>query len=114
MNGCLMRRVPDICALLVAVPLSAAPMLASAADAVAGKALFKQQCSVWHTAEPDDSGGAQGPSLSGVYGRRAATEPSFGYTRALQRSNLTWDEATLNRFLAAPTRIVPGTAMVGA
>src|SRR5581483_9915484 len=68
-------------------------------------------CSVCHTAEPDDNGGAQGPSLIGVYGRRAGIDPSFGYTKALQGSNLTWDEPTLNRFLAAPARVVPGTAM---
>jgi glucose/arabinose dehydrogenase len=86
----------------------------AAADAAAGKALFKQQCTVCHTAEPDDNGGAQGPSLNGVYGRHAAADPGFGYTKALQDSKLTWDAATLNRFLASPTKVVPGTAMVAA
>jgi glucose/arabinose dehydrogenase/mono/diheme cytochrome c family protein len=85
---------------------------ASAADAAAGKTLFKQQCSVCHTAEADDGGGAQGPSLIGVYGRHAGSDPGFGYTKALQGSKLTWNAATLSRFLAAPTKVVPGTAMV--
>jgi glucose/arabinose dehydrogenase/cytochrome c2 len=95
---------------LLVVPLLSAP--AFAADAGAGRTLFKQQCSVCHTAEPNDNGGAQGPSLIGVYGRHAGKDPSFGYTQALQGSKLTWNAVTLNRFLAAPTKVVPGTAMV--
>lgn len=101
--------------LVVSAPVLIAAALGQpvlAADAAAGRTLFKQQCSVCHTAEPGDNGGAQGPSLIGVYGRRAASDPSFGYTKALQDSKLTWDAPTLNRFLTAPTKVVPGTAMV--
>ncbi len=90
--------------------LSAAPALA--ADTNAGKFLFKERCSVCHTAEPGDSGGAQGPSLVGVLGRAAASAPQFSYTSALRDSKLTWDGATLQRFLAAPSTVVPGTSMV--
>src|SRR5258708_1580805 len=45
-------------------------------------------------------------------GRGAAGGPQFSYTAALRNSKLTWDAATLQRFLAAPTSVVPGTAMV--
>ena len=54
----------------------------------------------------------QGPGLAGVVGRRAASLPKFGYTRALQTSHLQWNAATLNQFLAGPGTLVPGTAMV--
>ena len=91
--------------------LAALPIPGLAANADAGRTLFRQQCTVCHTAEADDNGGAQGPSLRGVFGRRAASDSSFGYTSALQSSKLTWDADTLNRFLASPSRIVPGTAM---
>jgi glucose/arabinose dehydrogenase/cytochrome c2 len=90
--------------------LSAAP--AFAADAGAGKSLFRERCSVCHTAESGDNGGAQGPSLIGVIGRAAASAPQFSYTAALRDSKLTWDAATLQRFLAAPTDVVPGTSML--
>ena len=83
-----------------------------AADATAGKAVFKAQCSLCHSAEAGDGGGAQGPALHGVVGRRAATDHQFSYSAPLKASNLTWDAATLNRFLAAPTVVVPGSAMV--
>jgi len=84
---------------------------AAALDPEAGKATFQQQCTVCHTAEPNDNGGAQGPSLQGVFGRKAAGDPSFGYTQALRDSKITWNEHSLNRFLSAPSEMVPGTAM---
>ncbi len=85
---------------------------AVAADVSAGKAYFRQNCAICHSAEPGDDGGAQGPSLIGVFGRRAAGNPALTYTRPLMNSNLTWDAPTLDRFLASPTTVVPGSAMV--
>src|SRR5450755_4165082 len=85
---------------------------AFSADASAGKALFRQRCTVCHTAESGDGGGAQGPSLIGVLGRPAASAHQFSYTQALRDSKLTWDRATLARFLDAPAGMVPGTSMV--
>lgn len=89
---------------------TAAP--AAGADASAGKALFQQRCSVCHSAETADNGGAQGPSLAGILGRKAASAPQFSYTQALRDSNLVWEAANLQRFLASPTTVVPGTAML--
>jgi glucose/arabinose dehydrogenase/cytochrome c2 len=81
------------------------------ADANTGKLLFRERCSVCHTAESGDNGGAQGPSLIGLMGRAAASSAQFSYTAALRDAKLTWDAATLKRFLAAPTGVVPGTSM---
>jgi cytochrome c len=50
------------------------------------------------------------PNLSGVVGRKAASL-AFNYSAALKRSGLTWDRNTLDRYLAAPSRLVPGTRM---
>jgi glucose/arabinose dehydrogenase/cytochrome c2 len=96
----------------IGLGLLAASASALGADATAGKILFTQQCSICHSAEPGDNGGAQGPSLVGVYGRRAASAAGFSYTAALAAANLTWDKPTLSRFLASPTTVVPGSAMV--
>jgi glucose/arabinose dehydrogenase/cytochrome c2 len=85
---------------------------AAAADASAGKQYFRTQCGLCHSAQPGDGGGAQGPNLTGVLSRHAATAEGFSYTQALKGSNLTWDAATLDRFLASPTTVVPGSAMV--
>ena len=85
--------------------------VARAADAADGRQIFKQRCAICHSAEADDNGGAQGPSLVGVMGRSAASVPNFAYSPALRASMLTWDAATLKRFLAAPSTLVPGTTM---
>jgi glucose/arabinose dehydrogenase len=83
-------------------------------DPVRGKAFFQQNCALCH-ADALGAGNAavtrQGPSLVGVTGRRAGTAPGFSFTKALADSGLTWDAATLDRFLAAPMAAVPGTTM---
>jgi glucose/arabinose dehydrogenase/cytochrome c2 len=77
-------------------------------DAVqSGRRIFEQRCALCHSTGEH---GAQGPGLGGVLGRKSASMP-FGYSRALRDANLTWDRATLDRFLAAPAQVVPGTTM---
>jgi glucose/arabinose dehydrogenase len=90
----------------------ATPVLAANPDA--GRTLFSQQCALCHSAAVGDNGGSQGPSLIGVFGRRAASNSQFTYTTELKASGLTWDAATLDRFLTAPSVLVPGTAMAAA
>ena len=52
-----------------------------------------------------------GPRHCGLLGRRAGTVPGFDYSAAMKRSRLTWDEKALDRFLASPMKVVPGTTM---
>jgi cytochrome c len=82
------------------------PEAASAPDDP-GRRIFEQRCAVCHTT---GARAAQGPGLGGVVGRNAASMP-FGYSRALRDSHLTWDRATLDRFLRDPPQLVPGTMM---
>ena len=74
-----------------------------------GAALF-QQCAACHSVEA----GVQltGPSLAAIWNRRAGTVPGFGrYTDGLKRAAITWDAATLDRWLARPAAVVPDTTM---
>jgi len=55
-----------------------------------------------------------GPYLKGVYGEPIAHALGFSYSDALKRfadDNPVWDAATLDRFLADPKSLVPGTTM---
>ena len=52
-----------------------------------------------------------GPSLFGVVGRKAGAVADFHYSEANKASGLTWDEATLDRYIANPRAVVPGTTM---
>jgi glucose/arabinose dehydrogenase len=83
-------------------------------DSSHGKLLFQQNCAVCHadTLGPGNSAiTRQGPSLVGVFGRRAGAGPNFNYTNPLKESGLTWDASTLDRFLSNPSAMVPGTTM---
>jgi glucose/arabinose dehydrogenase len=73
-----------------------------------GAALFQQRCAVCHR---PGTGSAQGPGLGGVVGRASAANGSFHYSPALRDAGLTWSEPTLDRFLTAPSALVPGTTM---
>ncbi len=80
-------------------------------DAAHGKQVFAARCGLCHSAGPDEGEAGQGPPLAGVVGRTAASAPGFGYTNALKASKLVWTPANLDRFLAGPSTLVPGTAM---
>ena len=58
------------------------------------------------------AGNRVGPNLHGVYGARAAQVRGFGYSQPMRNANLTWNAATLDRFLTNPRTTVPGTLMV--
>ncbi|CFN02732.1 cytochrome c [Bordetella pertussis] len=46
-----------------------------------------------------------------AYDRVGPRHCGLAYTQAMKDSGLTWDAATLDRFLADPLKTVPGTAM---
>ena len=52
-----------------------------------------------------------GPSLAGVYGRKAGAVAGFQYSDAMKGSGLAWNAGNLDSFLANPTGKVPGTLM---
>ena len=55
--------------------------------------------------------GDLGPNLHGVVGRKAGSLETFRYSRAMGRSDIVWNEKTLDAFLKAPDQFVPGTRM---
>lgn len=53
-----------------------------------------------------------GPSLAGVWGRKAGTLVSFErYSPALKASNVVWDEKTLDAWLKSPSGFIPNNRM---
>lgn len=82
---------------------------AQAADVSAGEATFKSQCGICHSAQVGKN--MNGPSLAGIVGRKAGQAPGFKYSAANKESDLTWDAATLDRYLISPRETVPHTIM---
>jgi len=53
----------------------------------------------------------QGPSLADIVGRKAGSEPGYRYSSSMKQSGITWDAATLDRFIADPDQVVHGNTM---
>lgn len=88
----------------------AMPAVASAQDAEAGKKLWNK-CAPCHAIGPGAKNKV-GPELNGILGRPAASVEGFAYSDALKKSGLTWDDATLHKWLENPKALVPGTKML--
>ena len=74
----------------------------AAGDAAAGQEVFAR-CTPYHSTAPSEKKVV--PSLAGVFGRKSGSEPGYSYSAALKAANITWDEHTLDQFLANPAAI---------
>ena len=77
-------------------------------DAERGAKRF-EECAACHVLEKDKE--SVGPSLYGVFGRKAGEGADFRYSPALKRSGITWDQASMDTFIADPQATVPGNRM---
>lgn len=66
-----------------------------------------QSCTGCHSLDEHEVG----PKHRGVVGRRAAALPGYAYSEALKKSNIVWDKPTLDRWLAGPQKLAPGSRM---
>jgi cytochrome c len=82
---------------------------ASAQDAAKGVQVFRQ-CGVCHATEPGVT--KLGPSMAGVVGRKAGTEPGFAYSDAMKAYGKVWDKDALDAYLTNPAAAVPNGKMV--
>jgi cytochrome c len=99
--------------LVAAIPLAGSALESGATAPTVtvsrGERLFLQ-CRACHTLRPGEPH-TVGPNLAGFFGRSAATADGYAYSAALRQSSLVWDDATLDRWLASPSALVPGTSM---
>lgn len=89
----------------------AAPFAASAQDAEAGKAVFKK-CAACHQVGPEAKN-ALGPALTCVHGKAAGTHEGYaGYSDALKKSGITWDDEKMLAWFEKDDAVVPGNKMI--
>ena len=75
-----------------------------------GAKLFAK-CVICHSVTPD-GGNRAGPTLYGVFGRRAGAVEDYVYSSALNESSVVWTEATIDAlFTEGPADYLPGTKM---
>lgn len=81
----------------------------AAAAAPAGPPASFAVCAACHATVPGKNG--LGPSLAGIWGEKAGAVPGFTFSQAMLDSGLTWNQGSLDRYLADPRGVVPGTKM---
>jgi len=99
--------------------LSLAALMAISADALGQDTAAKSAadseltsnnvCRTCHTLKEGDN--RLGPNLHNIIGRKAGSVPDYAYSSAMKDAGLTWDKATLDRFIANPDQVVPGNKM---
>jgi cytochrome c len=97
--------------LLLSIPLAFQAALAEGlrGDPVRGEKVY-DRCMACHSIDRDRTG----PRHEGLIGRRVGSVPGFVYSPAMKKAGaagMVWDEATLDRFIENPLKVVPGTRM---
>lgn len=112
MGAAVFRRLPGLLIAAIVTP-AATTSHASEGDAVRGERAF-QRCYACHSVDANETAKLQGPNLFRIIGRPAAAVAGFEYSQAMREkaaAGLTWDAATLDRYIADPEAVVPGTRM---
>ena len=97
---------------LVLAAVATGAMLPGGADAVdvkKGKNVFRK-CVACHSIKK----GARhkiGPNLFGIVDSPSGNALGYTYSKAMKTANLTWDEATLERFIKNPKKLIKKTKM---
>jgi cytochrome c len=76
-----------------------------------GERQFMRKCSICHALTPPPTRKA-GPSLYGLFGRRAGTLPDYSYSPTLQNADIIWTDETIDAlFDMGPDHYIPGSKM---
>ena len=104
MNGC------RATALAVWISLAFASQgFAAEGNPARGQRIFGA-CAACHSLQPDQN--MTGPSLAGMWNRKAGNLPSFSrYSPALKSANIVWNDKTLDEWIENPQHLVPGNQM---
>jgi len=77
-------------------------------DAARGEKRF-EECAACHKLQ--SGANDVGPSLHGLFNRKAGELADFRYSPALRRSGIVWTAQTLDSFLADPQKAIPTNRM---
>ena len=100
------RTAAVTCGLAALLALLVSPVIAGED----GQAAFNNHCRTCHSTKQGDN--RLGPSLHRIYGAKAGASPGYGnYSQGLVSSAVTWDETTLDRFIANPDQVIPNNNM---
>jgi cytochrome c len=99
-----MRRV----AIVLVMTLPTVGAARADGDPVRGETRF-QECAACH--KLDAGANEVGPSLHGIFTRKAGELADFRFSPAMKRSGIAWTPETLDKYIADPQATVPGNRM---
>jgi len=93
----------------MAVLLTGLALPAAAVDLREGRNLAKicRQCHAFKIKDPEKFG----PSLYGIFGRKAGSVEGYPYSGPMRAATWVWFSETINEFIANPGLYLPGTQM---
>ena len=74
-----------------------------------GRLAFNNSCRTCHSLKAGDN--RLGPSLHGIMGAKAGQSTGYAYSQSLRQSGVTWNEATLDRWIENPEAVIPNNNM---
>ena len=86
--------------------LPRSPALGAAGDPARGEQIY-HRCQGCHSIDAN----RVGPRHAGLFGRHAGSLDDYNYSDAMRASGVVWNETTLDQFLTAPRKFIPGTKM---
>jgi cytochrome c len=89
--------------------LAELPTAYQKADLDNGQAKFAICKTCHNTAQ--GAGDMTGPNLYGIFGRKAGAEPGFAYSDGVKSLGITWDAASIDKWIANPRAMVPASKM---
>jgi cytochrome c len=94
----------------IALFMTLLPFVAARADGdvARGEARF-QECAACHRLQAGVN--EVGPSLHGIFTRKAGELADFRYSPAIKRSGITWTAETLDKYIADPQGFIPANRM---
>ena len=96
--------------LTMAVLITLLPLAAARADGdpARGESRF-QECAACHRLEAGAN--EVGPSLHGIFTRKAGELADFRYSPAMKRSGIVWTAQTIEQYIADPQAMIPANRM---
>lgn len=83
-------------------------MAETTGDTMAGEQIYAR-CAACHSLTAGQHG--LGPSLAGIFGRKAGSAEGYNYSPAMTNSDVVWTEETLDAHLADVPGFIPGNKM---
>jgi cytochrome c len=95
---------------MAAATIVAAGTARADGDAERGAKRF-EECKSCHTLDRAQTQNTLGPSLYGVFERKAGTLADYRYSPAMKRSGIAWTPEAIDKFLSDPQAAVPANRM---